>query len=240
MRTDRPKPDKRGASAPNVGVPMARPAGDAGADASSLPWPYPLSRDALLAKVMAYSAVDERTKVINGARCRTWRRGKNGKGYGIVCIGDGRNTSAHRVAWMAITGQVLPQGIVPDHSTACLNHACIEPRHLDIVTDGENTRRGRSPWAENANRTECVKGHPFDSANTILRQRPWGVQRQCRACQNAASREWWRERYRDPAFRARHRKRLTAYNAAHREEQRKAAADRYAAKKAARASRRSA
>ncbi|MGH2838441.1 MAG: HNH endonuclease [Thermoleophilaceae bacterium] len=47
---------------------------------------------------------------------------------------------AHRFFWEQAKGPV-PDGLVLDH--LCGNRACVNPEHLEVVTRGVNTRRGR-------------------------------------------------------------------------------------------------
>jgi hypothetical protein len=108
---------------------------------------------------------------------RTWYRGKR--------------RLAHRAVYELLVGPV-PDGLVLDH--LCRNPPCVNPAHVEPVTDRENILRGVGPPAQNARKTHCHNGHPFDEANTITR--PDG--RECRECQREASRRY-RRRQRDLA-----------------------------------------
>lgn len=71
--------------------------------------------------------------------CHLWQRAIGSvHGYGVVRI-DGKSTVAHVVAWEAVNGPV-PDGMVLDH--LCRVRHCINPDHLEPVTDAINIQRG--------------------------------------------------------------------------------------------------
>ena len=70
--------------------------------------------------------------------CLIWRGTVTPKGYGRVCVA-GRQRYAHRVAY-ELAVQPIADGLVLDH--LCRNRACIEPTHLEPVTNRENLARG--------------------------------------------------------------------------------------------------
>lgn len=74
--------------------------------------------------------------------CDVWT-GATTKGrgsYGRFRIGA-TTYAAHRVAYVIATGQDVPAGTVLDH--ACGVTECVNPEHLDVVTQGENVERSR-------------------------------------------------------------------------------------------------
>jgi hypothetical protein len=102
-------------------------------------------------------------------------------GYGRIKH-EGRQVMVHRLAYEAFVGPI-PEGLVIDH--LCRNRGCINPDHLEAVTESENIRRGTSPTAANARKTHCKHGHEFTPENTYLK----GTWRICRICQRAYYRQ---------------------------------------------------
>lgn len=71
--------------------------------------------------------------------CTEWAGVRRG-GYGHVRF-DGRYLLAHRVAWMLHHQREIPPEHVIDH--LCCNKGCVNPEHLEAVTDADNARRVR-------------------------------------------------------------------------------------------------
>jgi HNH endonuclease len=63
----------------------------------------------------------------------------------------------------------------------CRNPKCVNPEHLQIVTNKENILRGVSFTAENASKTHCVRGHELTPDNLVKGGQP-GRPRVCLAC----------------------------------------------------------
>jgi hypothetical protein len=103
--------------------------------------------------------------------CWLWTGLKASGGYGRIKI-DGTHQQVHRVAYEMHIGPI-PDGLQLDH--LCRNKACVNPDHLEPVTQRENILRSDNMAARWARRTEChVCGGPF----TIQANR-----RACLACQ---------------------------------------------------------
>lgn len=106
-------------------------------------------------------------------------------GYGAVKR-DGRTELAHRVAFELVVGPI-PEGLVLDHT--CRNRPCVNPSHLEAVTQRTNLLRGETIAARHAARTVCVNGHPLEGDNVRLEPRGRYVMRRCRTCVRDRARE---------------------------------------------------
>jgi hypothetical protein len=122
--------------------------------------------------------------------CWIWAAGRTGEGYGSFSL-NRRTLLAHRVAYEVLRGPI-PVGLVLDH--LCRNRACVNPKHLEPVTQQVNTMRGIGLAAINARKDRCDAGHRYDERNTHATP---GMRR-CRPCNAEAARRY-RERR---AFRA--------------------------------------
>lgn len=77
-------------------------------------------------------------RVIYGEGCWEWSAAHNPKsGYAVMRV-DGTLRYAHRLSYELHVGPI-PDGLVIDH--LCMNRGCVNPAHLEPVTQGENTRR---------------------------------------------------------------------------------------------------
>ena len=82
---------------------------------------------------------------------------------------------AHRVAYEIFKGKI-PKGFTIDH--LCKNKTCVNPNHLEAVTQGVNTLRGDSWSGINSRKTHCKRGHPLSGDNLAI----YAGKRQCRTC----------------------------------------------------------
>lgn len=109
--------------------------------------------------------------------CWVWVASKDKWGYGRFRF-KGRIALAHRVSWELEHGE-LPAYPEKELDHLCGNAFCVNPAHLEPVTQKVNTLRSTSFAAINAAKTKCKAGHPYSPENTYIR--PDGM-RDCRAC----------------------------------------------------------
>lgn len=77
----------------------------------------------------------DRTKKVGD--CLLWTGSLNSNGYGQFTI-FGKNNRAHRLSYMEKNGPIDIDMVI-DHT--CVNASCVNPDHLEMVTDAENERR---------------------------------------------------------------------------------------------------
>lgn len=112
--------------------------------------------------------------------CWEWI-GLRARGYGVYEM-RGRAVRAHRVSWTICRGPIA-EYLTLDH--LCRNRACVNPMHLEAVSNKVNILRGESFSAENARKTHCPRGHEYTPENTMIRN----GKRNCRECVRAQHRE---------------------------------------------------
>jgi len=103
-------------------------------------------------------------------------------GYGRINVNQ-RPRSAHVLAYEWLVGPIA-EGLQIDH--LCRRRECVNPAHLEPVSQRVNLLRGETLTARNAAVTHCPAGHPYDDENTY--RRPDGS-RKCRTCHRDAERK---------------------------------------------------
>lgn len=91
-----------------------------------------------------------------------------GSGYAIFGAGRGtpkRNQPAHRWAYENLVGPI-PEGLVIDH--LCRNKRCVNPDHLEAVTQQENVVRDYRARGIGRDANHCVNGHERNENNTYF------------------------------------------------------------------------
>lgn len=114
-----------------------------------------------------------------GTNCWLWTggKGRNAKGggwYGRFRGPGSRMVASHRFSWEMVNGPTDAQAV--DHR--CRVTLCVNPDHLEPVSDRINILRGTAPTAINARKEVCRNGHPFN------RTSPNGRHRYCQTCRD--------------------------------------------------------
>lgn len=109
-------------------------------------------------------------KVDRTDTCWLWKGGRRNHGYGGFTISQ-HKYQAHRVAYELLVGPI-PDGLTLDH--LCRVRLCVNPDHLEPVTNKENVRRGL--W-----KILCKRGHPLSEARHSINKNG-NVVRVCRHC----------------------------------------------------------
>ena len=114
------------------------------------------SADVILRRMLA------KCELVTESGCWIWMGADNGdQGYGRVYLG-GKSYRAHRLMYELIKGKV-PGGLDLDH--LCRVRCCVNPAHLEPVTNLENLLRGEHIGVATSRRGFCKNGHARTSSN---------------------------------------------------------------------------
>lgn len=120
-------------------------------------------------------------KVDKTNTCWLWTGWNNGSGYGLIKI-DGKSVLAHRYSYELHNGPIKI-GRVIDH--LCRRPACVNPNHLEEVTQKTNVHRAiGAVWEKKRAQTHCIHGHPLSGDNLYTRK---DGKRACKQCKNKAT-----------------------------------------------------
>jgi hypothetical protein len=109
------------------------------------------------------------SKIKKSKGCWLWTGNKIGSHkieYGYMNNGTKSGILAHRYSYIIHKGTII-KGLVIDH--LCRNGLCVNPKHLELVTNKENILRGIGAPALNARKKYCKKGHLLKGKNIRLR-----------------------------------------------------------------------
>ena len=83
--------------------------------------------------------------------CWLWKQSLSRDGYGWTSYRN-KTYQAHRFVYAWAVG-LIPDGLVIDH--LCRVRHCVNPKHMELVTNDENLKRGVGP----SGMTLCARGH---------------------------------------------------------------------------------
>jgi hypothetical protein len=107
--------------------------------------------------------------------CWIWIGSVTSSGYGQWNYTPDR--TVHRFIYKMFIGSI-PDGMVLDH--LCRLKTCVNPFHLEIVTQRENSRRGlRNQYTA---KLHCPQGHPYSGNNLSIHFRNGRSYRMCKEC----------------------------------------------------------
>lgn len=128
---------------------------------------------------------EETQKIVDNlsfqGECWIWVGKIGSAGYGKITI-QGLSRTAHVVSYLRFSGERdIPENMVLDHT--CGIRSCVNPAHLEPVTQLENVRRGK---ASVVRATHCPRGHEYNQENAyVYRKMINGRERviyQCKIC----------------------------------------------------------
>lgn len=117
-----------------------------------------------------------------GSMCLVLPNKPSHDGYVRVNVA-GKKELAHRSLFLAYGGPIAA-GLVIDH--LCRNRACVNPWHLEPVTNKINLLRGVGFVARQAKQTHCKRHHPLSGENLYTH----AGQRTCRICRREYLKQW--------------------------------------------------
>lgn len=156
--------------------------------------PICVTAQSLIKQTYCLDRVSNRYVINDETGCWEWLESLDRYGYGRVRIPIGgrvRHIGAHRVSWWAYRGPIY-HGLQLDH--LCRNRKCVNPWHLEPVTNKVNSERGNGP-PKSAGRprsvalTGCTK-HGFDDGYWYTTKK-YGTDRWvCRPCRIPIMERW--------------------------------------------------
>lgn len=113
--------------------------------------PYPMSEKYLARFTAKYEVVE--------SGCWEWQ---GSLAHGYRYFSHGKSVRAHRASYQHFVGRI-PDGFVIDH--LCRNTRCVNPSHLEAVTQAVNVQRSIRGTILGGTLTHCPKGHEYTPDN---------------------------------------------------------------------------
>jgi len=107
--------------------------------------------------------------------CWEWTACKHKDGYGKFRLPD-CVVIAHRFIYEYFHDGIDPNQTI-DH--LCRNRTCVNPKHLQQISRGENVLLGNTIASWNSRKTHCPQGHEYSGNNLYLYT---NGNRRCRVC----------------------------------------------------------
>lgn len=95
--------------------------------------------------------------------CWNWTAAKYERGYGAFWLGK-NNIRAHRFSWELATGVPIGEMLI-DHR--CHNPACVNPKHLRLVTNKQNGEHRRGAQVSSISGVRGVRPNPYRAGTWI-------------------------------------------------------------------------
>lgn len=112
--------------------------------------------------------------------CWLWTGHRDYHSYGRFRTGKGTRMFAHRFAWELLRDKI-PAGMIICHR--CDNPSCVNPEHLFVGTNADNTRDmfQKNRWKRPRNHflTQCKNSHLYNAENTHISK---NGRRRCALC----------------------------------------------------------
>ena len=123
---------------------------------------------------------------VNNQGCWEWKSPLHDGGYATMSVDD-KSQYIHRLIYEYYHGQIQSD-LQIDH--LCRNRKCVNPIHLELVTQKENIMRGKGVGVLNSLKTQCPKGHPYTKENLIMYK---DGSKKCRICHNERQKQYQRK-----------------------------------------------
>lgn len=129
------------------------------------------------------------SKIQKTETCWLWTGWIDDEGYGYTTVRETgkkgkRSYRCHCAVYEQHVGPI-PEGLVLDHK--CRVRNCVNPDHLEPVTNIENLIRGNVPWMVTRRTGLCPSGHDLSIEENVRVRTVMGrSRRECRMCIRAA------------------------------------------------------